>query len=276
MQRSFKTFMEERGSAIIMWLLIAVTLLSPIADAHPRVGATLILPVLFSVLAGASFAGNKRIIVAVALPITGLWMIARLMEELSNGHHFYDGLSHFVGLGLSCAILWALFDRLGGVSELTSSVIAQAFITYIIIAIAFSQLYWIVNEISPHAFNPAILTTQSSALLYFSMITLSSVGYGDVVPVNPFVRLIAALESMTGVFFIAVVVARLVAAYRPHAFPTSLKAARRKGPADSSLGGGPVSSMAEVVRVGQVPEDAAPALEHIDVALIFLQHFAVR
>ena len=47
------------------------------------------------------------------------------------------------------------------------------------------------------------------------MITLSSVGYGGIVPVNPYVRFVAALESMTGIFYVAVVVARFVSSYRP-------------------------------------------------------------
>jgi hypothetical protein len=45
------------------------------------------------------------------------------------------------------------------------------------------------------------------------MITLTSVGYGRIVPVNPYVRLVAAFESMIGIFFVAVVVARLVSSY---------------------------------------------------------------
>ena len=56
---------------------------------------------------------------------------------------------------------------------------------------------------------------KSGTLLYFSMITLSSVGYGGIVPVNPYLRITAALESMIGIFYVAVVVARLVSAYRP-------------------------------------------------------------
>jgi hypothetical protein len=44
------------------------------------------------------------------------------------------------------------------------------------------------------------------------MTTLSSVGYGDVVPVDPFIRIVSALEGMLGVFYVAVVVARLVGA----------------------------------------------------------------
>jgi hypothetical protein len=51
--------------------------------------------------------------------------------------------------------------------------------------------------------------------LYFSLITLSTIGYGDVVPVQGEVRMLAALEGIAGVLYIAITVALLVGAYRP-------------------------------------------------------------
>jgi hypothetical protein len=47
------------------------------------------------------------------------------------------------------------------------------------------------------------------------MVTLTGVGYGGIVPANPYVRMVAALESMCGISFVAVVVARLVSSYNP-------------------------------------------------------------
>lgn len=92
-------------------------------------------------------------------------------------------------------------------------------VSYLIIAIGFSQLYWILNELVTDSFNQKLPPRQSSTFLYFSMVTLTSVGYGGIVPVNPFVRLIAAFESMTGIFYVAIVVARLVSAYRSGSEP---------------------------------------------------------
>ncbi len=85
--------------------------------------------------------------------------------------------------------------------------IAEAFISYLVIAIAFSQLYWILNELVVDSFNQKVTATHTAEFLYFSMITLTSIGYGGIVPVNPYVRLVAALESMTGIFIVAIVVA---------------------------------------------------------------------
>jgi hypothetical protein len=53
-----------------------------------------------------------------------------------------------------------------------------------------------------------------SGFLYFSLITLTNVGYEDIVPVTPTARVFAALEGAACVFYIAITVARLVAAYQ--------------------------------------------------------------
>jgi len=47
-------------------------------------------------------------------------------------------------------------------------------------------------------------------MLYFSLTTLTTAGYGDITPVDPFARSLANLESVVGQFFIAITVARLV------------------------------------------------------------------
>ena len=214
MRKQLDTFLLRHGSLVLMWLVVAETLASPVADRYPHVGAAMALIIVLGVLLGARLSVNKKIVVRVVLPLSGLWILARLAEGLSDGPHIYNLVSHSVGLVLSCAILWALFDRLH-TSQVTSSVIAEAFISYLIIAVSFSQLYWILNELVADSFNQKVTPTKSAEFLYFSMITLTSIGYGGIVPVNPFVRIIAALESMTGIFYVAIVVARLVSAYRP-------------------------------------------------------------
>ena len=197
-----------------MCAFIAQLLISPLADRSPYIGGLLAFSLLLLLLAGASYMANRTIVRRVVLPIAAIWFIARLAEAFGDSRHTYTHLAPLTGLFFSCSILWALMDRFDSISKVTSSVISEAFISYMIIAIAFSQLYWVLDHFLDHPFNVVIPLGQSSTYLYYSMVTLTGLAYGGIVPINPYVRLIAALENMIGIFYIAVVVARLVSSYR--------------------------------------------------------------
>jgi Ion channel len=55
---------------------------------------------------------------------------------------------------------------------------------------------------------------EPSRLLYFSLATLTTLGYGDIVAVRPSARMFATLEAAAGVLYIAIFVASLVASYQ--------------------------------------------------------------
>src|SRR6202040_2766964 len=57
---------------------------------------------------------------------------------------------------------------------------------------------------------PAGGPDELATMLYFSLTTLTTTGYGDIVPVDPFARSLANLESVIGQFYLAITVARLV------------------------------------------------------------------
>jgi len=197
-----------------MCAFVAEMLVSPLADSHRHLGILLALSLLLLILAGASYMANRRILRMVALPVAGLWLAARTLEAFADSRHVYAHLAPLAGFTLSCSVLWAILDRFDRVPRITRSVISEAFICYLVIAIAFSQLYWGLSRLIANPFNQIIPESQSGTFLYFSMITLSGVGYGGIIPTNPYVRLVAALENMIGIFYVAVVVARLVSSYR--------------------------------------------------------------
>jgi len=227
--RSLSGFFARYRVQILMWALVAEMLASPLADMHPRVGALFGLAVLLMVLAGIVHLANRRIVRRIVLPVAALWMITRIVEAFGNRRGAYANLSPLVGLVFSCSVLWAILDHFRSDFRSPRGAISEAFIGYLVIATAFSQVYWILNRFVDHAFNQAITSTQSGTFLYFSMVTLTSVGYGGIAPLNPYVRMVAALESMSGIFFVAVVVARLVSSYRPKPAVRSCLLIRKEG-----------------------------------------------
>jgi len=205
----------RRRSPLLMCLLVALIVASPLADEHPLIGAVVDILALLVILTGASYTGTPRIIRSVVLPLAALWLVARATDAIATLWQVDLNVAPMAGLALSCAILWSLLHRFGTTSRVTSAIISEAFISYLVIAIAYAQLYRIVDRFLPGAFTPPTSDADTSSLLYFSMVTLTCVGYGDIVPANRFVRIVAGLESMTGIFYIAVVVSRLVASYTP-------------------------------------------------------------
>ncbi len=206
-------FVRTYRSGLIAGALVAEMIISPAADYHPHIGAIFAAFVWLVIIMAASYLASHRFVRFVVIPVAGLWALARLLEAFGNPHHLYSRMAPLAGLALSCSLLWGIFER-GRVLRTPKTALAEAFIAYLLIAIAFAQLYWILNQALEKPFNQVIPPYEISTLLYFSMVTISSVGYGGIAPVNPYVRMVAAFEGITGIFYIAVVVARLVASYR--------------------------------------------------------------
>jgi len=78
--------------------------------------------------------------------------------------------------------------------------------------------YWLVDQVTPggaFSFNAerGVYSMDAFTGFNFSFITLSTVGYGDIAPVSRVARWLAAMEAMTGLLYVAVLIARLVSLY---------------------------------------------------------------
>jgi len=64
-----------------------------------------------------------------------------------------------------------------------------------------------------HGLTPTTIGAQFSEFMYFSFVTITTLGYGDLIPVKPLARTVAFLEAIIGQFYVAVLVAWLVGMY---------------------------------------------------------------
>ena len=90
---------------------------------------------------------------------------------------------------------------------------------YLIVALLFAQLYLLMLTWNPDSFAlPVAAADRPSHLLqndmtYFSLVTLATVGYGDILPATSTARMLAMIQAVTGQFYVAVVVAIFVGMY---------------------------------------------------------------
>jgi Ion channel len=142
-------------------------------------------------------------------------------------------LNTFLSIPTLAGIKWSLLTAFFGISvaglfrylrdsrSIGSPHLYTAVSIYLLLGMQWFALYSAIDGFLPGSFlrTASIATDRQAELLYFSLVTLSTVGYGDIVPLNGEVRMIAALEGVTGVLYIAITVALLVSSYKQQIGP---------------------------------------------------------
>jgi hypothetical protein len=122
-----------------------------------------------------------------------------------------------------CGVLLALVFTLGNVlayvlhrGPVTEDRIAAAICGYLLIGILWAAFYAFVDVVTPNAFIAVVgeRTGHYYEFVYFSFTTLTTTGYGDIAPVSFHARALANAEQLLGVFYIALLIARLTGLYQ--------------------------------------------------------------
>jgi len=149
---------------------------------------------------------------------TGLTLAA--LAILSNGASLagYSPWGFPPGSALSAVFAayatWRLFMGVVRSRRVTGDVLAGALAAYILAGMSFALIYHLIDDRWPGSFaTSGGQPTEIPDLLYFSFVTLLTIGFGDVVPVTGPVRAVTLLEGLFGVVYTTVVMAALVAAY---------------------------------------------------------------
>ena len=116
-------------------------------------------------------------------------------------------------------IVIKLIIQVAGTKKVTFQVILEAINSYLLLGMVFTLLTALLMAIDPGAFsfkeeivnNPAV--SHLSEYLYYSFVTMTTLGYGDVVPVSSVAKSIAILTAVSGQIYIAVILALLVGKY---------------------------------------------------------------
>ena len=141
------------------------------------------------------------------------------------------------------ALAWVVAHAVYAPGRITLQRLQGAVVVYLNLAVIFAAAYSLIWELIPDAFAniavPTVDQKEVGIMLYFSLTTLTTTGYGDIVPVDPFARSLANLESVVGPFFLAITVADLGRGYRRRSASSMLTSratvmARNNGPITDS------------------------------------------
>jgi hypothetical protein len=197
--------------------LLIVILTSPLYEHYPKSAAAIVMVVLVAGL-GAVRQHLKLRLLLIALLVVVLAIRVRAVME-GPMHPAVVLLAHvsiagYLAILAAFCITTALRDR-----HVTRDTVVGAICGYVLIAFVFAYLYIAIEEHQPGSF---VFATSSAprpgagigqgagAFMYFSFVTITSVGYGDIVPLHPVARAIAMVQMVGGQLYLASFVARLV------------------------------------------------------------------
>lgn len=112
-------------------------------------------------------------------------------------------------------VIWVILSSIFRKKQIGGDELCGSIVAYILIGIAWGLLYSFIELLQPNSFSFVAATegdlhAKGAALFYYSFVTLTTLGYGDILPVTEFARMLAYLEAVTGVMYTAILVAGLV------------------------------------------------------------------
>ncbi len=195
----------------LLILLLGMLVLAPLLDGffHLRMLDDLFLTAVF-IYATYSLSRDKRLLAAgicLALPAIVLtwWCMITETAWLSIAAGLCDMV--FI-LTISVAILSYIFRQ----KQVSTDMIAGAIIVYLLMAVMWAQIFFVLELLRPgqFAFPAGNGTDIRPQLRYFSLVTITTVGYGDITPLSPGARAFANLEAVMGQLYLVIQVAWLV------------------------------------------------------------------
>ena len=207
-------------------LLLAQILLAAISPAAARLfDSTLVMDIALTlVLAAAIYVvSNTRkhfmIGMAFMIPSVVLIWVSKIMHSGT-----LEIIAYCISLIFFCYVVYLILSDIFNVRLVTFDVIAGGISVYFFIGNIWGVLYAIIGRLDPGAFRIPEITQEYlgesigdvGAAMYFSFVTLTTLGYGDITPINAIARVLAYLEAAIGQVYLTVLIASLVGMHISH------------------------------------------------------------
>ena len=205
--------LRSRPDLLLLLSLLLVILLDPVMDHGDWRKAVLAALTFIPVILSTVRLSQERVFVWPSI----LLMLGTLVLEVASNIFHSQTLGGirwgFLTAFFAVAAL-GLFSYLRNSRLITLEHLFTAVNIYLLLAMLWASIYGAIDAFYPGSIqfgsHPA---DHQSELLYFSLTTLTTTGYGDVAPVSGETRMVAALEGVTGVLYIAITVAILVSRF---------------------------------------------------------------
>lgn len=211
---SSRYFGTERGlSAMLAFLVLALFVGAPLVAMG--LAGPFLFDALFTLflLSGVVAVSNRRLLMSAILSVAAATVVVRWAGYWLPGAAMGIGDDALTILTLSILVVLVLI-RVFREGPITRHRIQGAIAVYLLLGLIWVSAYKLIHQTIPGAFRfpegELSALRFKHGLVYFSFVTLTTVGYGDITPVHPLARSLAIAEALVGQLYPAILIARLV------------------------------------------------------------------
>jgi voltage-gated potassium channel len=196
--------------------LLAIILLSPLL--HSSLAGRMMIGVAFAatLLSGVYAVSDTRrhriIALVLGIPHVVGYVISEFIDTNSNATLIVITL----GVPFYLFVTYRLLMFVTRAKRVGREVLFASASVYLMFGFSWAGVYGLVEYLQPGSFTNVGLDSGAvwDTLFYFSFVTLTTLGYGDIAPISRFARHLALLEAISGVLTLSFLVARIVSAYK--------------------------------------------------------------
>jgi len=216
MKKRLTHFWDEERSLTALLILLIVEMFIIIPSTRTGYALELIGTTVFSLLllAGLQAMARHRIFQV----ISGAFVVCAIGVRLARSVFGIPGLLPWDALfsilsiiGMIIVVLWQVYRE----GPVTGHRVRGAVAAYRLVGILFAFIYTLISHLVAGSFQlPACVSQtgpeRTEAFLYFSMVALTTVGFGDITAIHPMARSLVMMEALIGQLYPAILIARLV------------------------------------------------------------------
>jgi hypothetical protein len=210
-------WMQDEGlTVLLVALFLRIFVVSPLAAAgfFGSYGSLVLdLWLALTLLSGVLAIGWRRktaqVVVLGAVLLFALQTLGHADRETTIGLIMDFGLTIFLLSILVVMVVWQIFRE----GPITRQRVQGSITIYLLLGLIWAEAYMLAGLLDPKSFTadlPAERTAVLAHFTYYSFVTLTTVGYGDISPVSLVTRSLANIEGLIGQLFPAILIARLV------------------------------------------------------------------
>jgi hypothetical protein len=207
-----QTWESQLNLSLFLGLLLVTIFLMPALGMERRDGR-FVRDLVFSIvlISGVAIAWGQRRIFPVTAGVAAIALAIRWAAWWIRADDFAMW-REVATLASVIVICWVLLSQVFSAGIVTSARVQGGVAVYLLLGLGWAHCYQIANRLHPGSFQTSVGNSFSVVeWYYYSFATLTTLGYGDIVPIQPVTRSLAISEALAGQLYLTVLIARLVA-----------------------------------------------------------------